>query len=228
MAVDGKPPRGSRTTDTTVHLPAATRHNPQIVLARRRVEAKSNEIPAFTPPSSPRFRRRRRASGPYRAIAVPRNHEPVREREKPVTPRRERGFPQATCRRDTSCDVGSISVRKPDAAHRRRSVNPARPVPVGHRRPGPVIADTGASPKNVVMKKVRVFKVQPAVLPRPRIPAGGRNADTASLMRFVLTCNLEDLNALPMRANHQTRPDLTSRPVGERHGSPPDLPGTRT
>ncbi|MBB4940115.1 hypothetical protein FHR32_004420 [Streptosporangium album] len=48
LAVDGKTLRGSRTTDTTVHLLAATRHDTQTALAQRQVEA-SNEIPAFTP-----------------------------------------------------------------------------------------------------------------------------------------------------------------------------------
>lgn len=49
LAVDGKTLRGSRTTDTTVHLLAAMRHDTQIVLAQRQIEAKSNEIPAFAP-----------------------------------------------------------------------------------------------------------------------------------------------------------------------------------
>ncbi|MFC4110969.1 ISAs1 family transposase [Nonomuraea zeae] len=50
LAVDGKTLRGSRTADgTTVHLPAAIRHDTETVLAQRQVEAKSNEIPAFTP-----------------------------------------------------------------------------------------------------------------------------------------------------------------------------------
>ncbi|WP_170247488.1 ISAs1 family transposase, partial [Nonomuraea zeae] len=50
LAVDGKTLRGSRTADgTTVHLLAATRHDTQTVLAQRQIEAKSNEIPAFTP-----------------------------------------------------------------------------------------------------------------------------------------------------------------------------------
>ncbi|MFI7704668.1 ISAs1 family transposase [Nonomuraea sp. NPDC049480] len=49
VAVDGKTLRGSRTPDGTVHLLAATRHDPQIVVAQRQIEAKSNEIPAFTP-----------------------------------------------------------------------------------------------------------------------------------------------------------------------------------
>ncbi|MEV4019893.1 ISAs1 family transposase [Nonomuraea angiospora] len=49
LAVDGKTLRGSRTGDGTVHLLAATCHNTQIVVAQRQVEAKSNEIPAFTP-----------------------------------------------------------------------------------------------------------------------------------------------------------------------------------
>ncbi|MGN9847532.1 ISAs1 family transposase, partial [Nonomuraea sp. H19] len=49
LAVDGKTLRGSRTTDTTVHLLAAMRHDTQIVLAQQQIEAKSNEIPAFAP-----------------------------------------------------------------------------------------------------------------------------------------------------------------------------------
>ncbi|WP_165977591.1 ISAs1 family transposase [Nonomuraea diastatica] len=49
LAVDGKTLRGSRTADTTVHLLAATRHDTQVVVAQRQVEAKSNEIPSFTP-----------------------------------------------------------------------------------------------------------------------------------------------------------------------------------
>ncbi|MFI7452394.1 ISAs1 family transposase [Nonomuraea sp. NPDC049714] len=50
LAVDGKTLRGSRTANsTTVHLLAATRHDTQTVLAQRQIEAKSNEIPAFTP-----------------------------------------------------------------------------------------------------------------------------------------------------------------------------------
>lgn len=49
LAVDGKTLRGSRTGDGTVHLLAATRHDTQTVLAQRQVDAKSNEIPAFTP-----------------------------------------------------------------------------------------------------------------------------------------------------------------------------------
>ncbi|MEV4571530.1 ISAs1 family transposase [Nonomuraea sp. NPDC049419] len=49
LAVDGKTLRGSRTTDATVHLLAATRHDTQTILAQRPIEAKSNEIPAFTP-----------------------------------------------------------------------------------------------------------------------------------------------------------------------------------
>ncbi|WP_346156276.1 transposase family protein [Nonomuraea recticatena] len=49
LAVDGKTLRGSRTQDGTVHLLAATRHDTQIVVAQRQVEAKSNEIPTFTP-----------------------------------------------------------------------------------------------------------------------------------------------------------------------------------
>ncbi|MEV1245991.1 ISAs1 family transposase [Nonomuraea sp. NPDC049750] len=49
LAVDGKTLRGSRTSDDVTHLLAAVRHDTQIVLAQRQVEAKSNEIPAFTP-----------------------------------------------------------------------------------------------------------------------------------------------------------------------------------
>ncbi|MFG1614118.1 ISAs1 family transposase [Nonomuraea wenchangensis] len=50
LAVDGKTLRGSRTGDgTTVHLLAATRHDTQTVVAQRQIQAKSNEIPAFTP-----------------------------------------------------------------------------------------------------------------------------------------------------------------------------------
>ncbi|WP_433498496.1 ISAs1 family transposase [Sphaerimonospora sp. CA-214678] len=49
LAVDGKTLRGSRTPESTVHLLAATRHDTQTVVAQRQVEAKSNEIPAFTP-----------------------------------------------------------------------------------------------------------------------------------------------------------------------------------
>ncbi|WP_165977554.1 ISAs1 family transposase [Nonomuraea diastatica] len=49
LAVDGKTLRGSRTPDGAVHLLAATRHDTQIVVAQRQVEAKNNEIPAFTP-----------------------------------------------------------------------------------------------------------------------------------------------------------------------------------
>jgi predicted transposase YbfD/YdcC len=49
VAVDGKTLRGSRTPDGTVHLLAATRHDTQIVVAQRQVQANSNEIPAFTP-----------------------------------------------------------------------------------------------------------------------------------------------------------------------------------
>jgi predicted transposase YbfD/YdcC len=49
LAVDGKTLRGSRITDTTVHLLAAMRHDTQIVLAQQQIEAKSNEIPAFAP-----------------------------------------------------------------------------------------------------------------------------------------------------------------------------------
>ncbi|WP_169789220.1 ISAs1 family transposase [Nonomuraea candida] len=49
LAVDGKTLRGSRTADGTVHLLAATRHDTQIVVAQRQIDAKSNEIPAFTP-----------------------------------------------------------------------------------------------------------------------------------------------------------------------------------
>lgn len=49
LAVDGKTLRGSRTSGGAVHLLAAIRHDTQTVLAQRQVEAKSNEIPAFTP-----------------------------------------------------------------------------------------------------------------------------------------------------------------------------------
>ncbi|MEO3892257.1 ISAs1 family transposase [Nonomuraea sp. B5E05] len=49
LAVDGKTLRGSRTSQGVTHLLAATCHNTQIVIAQRQVEAKSNEIPAFTP-----------------------------------------------------------------------------------------------------------------------------------------------------------------------------------
>ncbi|MGN9846566.1 ISAs1 family transposase [Nonomuraea sp. H19] len=49
LAVDGKTLRGSRTSEGVIHLLAATRHDTQTVLAQRQVEAKSNEIPAFTP-----------------------------------------------------------------------------------------------------------------------------------------------------------------------------------
>ncbi|MEU8404301.1 ISAs1 family transposase [Nonomuraea sp. NPDC048892] len=49
LAVDGKTLRGSRTSSGAVHLLAAIHHDTQIVLAQRQVEAKSNEIPAFTP-----------------------------------------------------------------------------------------------------------------------------------------------------------------------------------
>ncbi|MFI7231126.1 ISAs1 family transposase [Nonomuraea angiospora] len=49
LAVDGKTLRGSRTPDGTVHLLAATRHDTQTVVAQRQVEAKSHEIPTFTP-----------------------------------------------------------------------------------------------------------------------------------------------------------------------------------
>ena len=49
LAVDGKTLRGSRTGEGVTHLLAATRHDTQIVVAQRQVEAKSNEIPAFTP-----------------------------------------------------------------------------------------------------------------------------------------------------------------------------------
>jgi predicted transposase YbfD/YdcC len=49
LAVDGKTLRGSRTSDGAVHLLAATRHDTQTVVAQRQIEAKSNEIPAFTP-----------------------------------------------------------------------------------------------------------------------------------------------------------------------------------
>jgi predicted transposase YbfD/YdcC len=49
LAVDGKTLRGSRTNDGVTHLPAAVRHDTRTVIAQRQVEAKSNEIPAFTP-----------------------------------------------------------------------------------------------------------------------------------------------------------------------------------
>ncbi|NBE98103.1 MULTISPECIES: ISAs1 family transposase [unclassified Nonomuraea] len=50
LAVDGKTLRGSRTPNgTAVHLLAATRHDTQTVVAQRQIEAKSNEIPTFTP-----------------------------------------------------------------------------------------------------------------------------------------------------------------------------------
>ncbi|MEV4569546.1 ISAs1 family transposase [Nonomuraea sp. NPDC049419] len=49
LAVDGKTLRGSRSRDGVVHLLAAIRHDTQTVLAQRQIEAKSNEIPAFTP-----------------------------------------------------------------------------------------------------------------------------------------------------------------------------------
>ncbi|MFI6991372.1 ISAs1 family transposase [Nonomuraea wenchangensis] len=50
LAVDGKTLRGSRTADgTPVHLLAAIRHDTQTFVAQRQIEAKSNEIPAFTP-----------------------------------------------------------------------------------------------------------------------------------------------------------------------------------
>ncbi|MGP4105101.1 ISAs1 family transposase [Nonomuraea sp. KM90] len=49
LAVDGKTLRGSRTGDGVTHLLAAVRHDTQTVLAQRQVDAKSNEIPAFTP-----------------------------------------------------------------------------------------------------------------------------------------------------------------------------------
>ncbi|TDD05370.1 ISAs1 family transposase, partial [Nonomuraea deserti] len=49
LAVDGKTLRGSRTSQGVTHLLAATCHNTQIVIAQQQVEAKSNEIPAFTP-----------------------------------------------------------------------------------------------------------------------------------------------------------------------------------
>ncbi len=48
-AVDSKTMRGSRTDGTAVHLLAAVLHEPQAVIARHQVEAKSNEIPAFAP-----------------------------------------------------------------------------------------------------------------------------------------------------------------------------------
>ncbi|MGW0588476.1 ISAs1 family transposase [Streptosporangium sp. NPDC002607] len=49
LALEGKTSRGSNTTDVVVRLLAATRHNTQVVLAQRRIEARSNEIPAFAP-----------------------------------------------------------------------------------------------------------------------------------------------------------------------------------
>ncbi|WP_218061679.1 ISAs1 family transposase [Planobispora rosea] len=49
LAVGGKALRGSRTTDGTVHLLAAVRHDTQTVLAQRQVAATSNEISAFAP-----------------------------------------------------------------------------------------------------------------------------------------------------------------------------------
>ena len=49
LAVNGKTLRGSRTAETTAHLLAAIRHDPQVVMAQRQIEAKSNEIPAFAP-----------------------------------------------------------------------------------------------------------------------------------------------------------------------------------
>ncbi|WP_379498365.1 ISAs1 family transposase [Nonomuraea thailandensis] len=48
LAVDGKTLRGSRTRNGAPHLLAAIRHDTQTVLAQRQIEAKSNEIPAFT------------------------------------------------------------------------------------------------------------------------------------------------------------------------------------
>ncbi|GLW06017.1 hypothetical protein Misp01_11470 [Microtetraspora sp. NBRC 13810] len=49
LAVDGKTLRGSRTGEDVTHLPAAVRHDSQIVVAQAQVTAKSNEIPAFAP-----------------------------------------------------------------------------------------------------------------------------------------------------------------------------------
>ncbi|MGW4426656.1 ISAs1 family transposase [Streptosporangium sp. NPDC004631] len=49
LAIDGKALRGSRTTDDTVHLLAAARHDTQTVVAQRQVAAKTNEIGSFTP-----------------------------------------------------------------------------------------------------------------------------------------------------------------------------------
>ncbi|MEV5895891.1 ISAs1 family transposase [Nonomuraea fuscirosea] len=50
LAEDGKTLRGSRTAaGTAVHLLAATRHDPQTVVAQRQIDSKSNEFPAFTP-----------------------------------------------------------------------------------------------------------------------------------------------------------------------------------
>ncbi|MEV2267783.1 ISAs1 family transposase [Nonomuraea africana] len=49
LAVDGKTLRGSRTGSGAAHLLAAVRHDTQTVVAQRQIEAKSNEIPAFTP-----------------------------------------------------------------------------------------------------------------------------------------------------------------------------------
>ena len=49
LAVDGKTVRGSRADGAAVHLLAAALHGAQAVIAQRQIEAKSNEIPAFTP-----------------------------------------------------------------------------------------------------------------------------------------------------------------------------------
>lgn len=50
LAVDGKAVRGSRTdAGKAVYLLAATPHASQTVVSQRRIAAKSNEIPAFTP-----------------------------------------------------------------------------------------------------------------------------------------------------------------------------------
>ncbi|MBE1562046.1 ISAs1 family transposase [Nonomuraea africana] len=49
LAVDGKTLRGSRTGDGVTHLLAAVRHDTQTVVAQAQIQAKSNEIPAFTP-----------------------------------------------------------------------------------------------------------------------------------------------------------------------------------
>jgi hypothetical protein len=50
LALGGKTLRGSR---TAVHLLTATRRDTQTVVAQRQIDAKSNEIPAFTPLLSP-------------------------------------------------------------------------------------------------------------------------------------------------------------------------------